>query len=209
MNLASSNEKRPHKLKDDLRSVAQKAILASAEKVFAEQGLRATVETVAKRAGVAVGTLYNYFADREALLVALLEDRSSEIARRLDHALDVAGKKPFAVQLTAYFNAVLEHFDEHRAFLSIVMQCENEQALREKKSTTKRTLRTLSTHAERLVAFGVKSGALDHDDADLHATIVLGLIRGVVHRHLQNQKSGPLAPLAPRLTRFFLAGAGK
>jgi len=41
--------------------------------VFAEQGLRASLDGVARRAGVGVGTVYPRFADKEALVEALFE----------------------------------------------------------------------------------------------------------------------------------------
>ena len=48
-------------------------MLVAAEDVFAEAGLaKAHVEDIARRAGVAVGTLYNYYKDRDALLAAVL-----------------------------------------------------------------------------------------------------------------------------------------
>src|SRR4051794_22910075 len=50
-----------------LRRDAQRnrdALLAAARGVFAEQGMEASLEQVAKRAGVAIGTLYNHFPAR-------------------------------------------------------------------------------------------------------------------------------------------------
>ncbi|MEM9725757.1 MAG: TetR/AcrR family transcriptional regulator [Pseudomonadota bacterium] len=55
------------------------AVLGSAEKLFASEGYeRATMASVAREAGVAVGTVYRLFPDKSALLAALhrrLEDQ--------------------------------------------------------------------------------------------------------------------------------------
>ncbi|WP_222887915.1 TetR/AcrR family transcriptional regulator [Enterobacter sp. C2] len=54
-----------------LRADAQRnreRILAAAETVFLEQGAGASLEEVARRAGVGIGTLYRRFPSREALL---------------------------------------------------------------------------------------------------------------------------------------------
>lgn len=57
-------------------------ILDAATKVFAEKGLhRATIKDVARAAGVADGTIYNYFANKDALLIGIL-DRVNESQRR-------------------------------------------------------------------------------------------------------------------------------
>lgn len=49
-------------------------VLAAAAEVFHERGLDASLEDVARRAGVGVGTVYRRFPSREALLEALLSD---------------------------------------------------------------------------------------------------------------------------------------
>jgi TetR/AcrR family fatty acid metabolism transcriptional regulator len=62
-------------------------ILDAAAQVFAERGFhRTTVHDVAKAAGVADGTIYNYFENKTALLLGIL-DRLNEAERR---AIEVA-----------------------------------------------------------------------------------------------------------------------
>lgn len=57
-------------------------ILDAAAQVFAERGFhRTTVHDVAKAAGVADGTIYNYFENKTALLLGIL-DRLNEAERR-------------------------------------------------------------------------------------------------------------------------------
>jgi AcrR family transcriptional regulator len=48
-------------------------ILEAATEVFAQRGLDATLDDVARRAGVGVGTVYRRFANKEALVDALFE----------------------------------------------------------------------------------------------------------------------------------------
>lgn len=55
-------------------------ILEAAAVVFAERGLDATLDEVAARAGVGVGTVYRRFADKDALVGALFENAVDEIA---------------------------------------------------------------------------------------------------------------------------------
>jgi len=58
-------------------------ILAAACEVFAEQGLDGEIREVAERAGVAVGTIYRHFENREALLAALLLETKRDLLDRL------------------------------------------------------------------------------------------------------------------------------
>ncbi len=50
-------------------------ILAAAAQVFSERGLDATLDEVARAAGVGVGTVYRRFPDKEALVAALFRER--------------------------------------------------------------------------------------------------------------------------------------
>jgi AcrR family transcriptional regulator len=51
------------------------AIVAAAREVFAEQGLQAPLEEIARRAGVGIGTLYRRFPTREHLVAAALIEK--------------------------------------------------------------------------------------------------------------------------------------
>ncbi|WP_405059291.1 TetR/AcrR family transcriptional regulator [Kribbella sp. NBC_01505] len=55
-------------------------LLAAAHEVFRDRGLSATLEDVAKHAGVGIGTAYRRFANRDALIDALFEDMISKVA---------------------------------------------------------------------------------------------------------------------------------
>jgi AcrR family transcriptional regulator len=59
-------------------------ILAAASEVFARRGLDATLDDVAERAGVGVGTVYRRFPNKDALVEALFE---KEITRIIDLAV--------------------------------------------------------------------------------------------------------------------------
>lgn len=64
----------PSALKTETAKLRRDYILQAAADVFAKQGFRnATIKQVAKAAGVADGTIYNVFANKEALLNALLD----------------------------------------------------------------------------------------------------------------------------------------
>ncbi len=66
-----------------LRADAQRnreRILAAAEEIFLTKGASVSLEDVAKRAGVGIGTLYRRFPTREALLAAACSERFLSLA---------------------------------------------------------------------------------------------------------------------------------
>lgn len=69
----------------DLVARARRAqIIEAAARVFAQKGFRrATTREVAREAGISEGTIYNYFEDKDALLMAIL-DGLNETERRAE-----------------------------------------------------------------------------------------------------------------------------
>ncbi|MDF2235204.1 helix-turn-helix domain containing protein [Albimonas sp. CAU 1670] len=76
------------------RSPAREArMLEAAQALFLESGLRgATMEAIAKRAGVAKPTLYAYFPDKEAMFRAVI----ATVIERMKSAFEVALAHPGA-----------------------------------------------------------------------------------------------------------------
>jgi TetR/AcrR family fatty acid metabolism transcriptional regulator len=70
---------------DLLITARKQQILDAATKVFAEKGFhRATIKEIAKAAGVADGTIYNYFTNKTELLLGIL-NRLNETEQREQH----------------------------------------------------------------------------------------------------------------------------
>lgn len=57
-------------------------VLVAAKAVFTEHGARASLNEVAKRAGVGSGTLYRHFPSLQALLVAIISDDVEKLCER-------------------------------------------------------------------------------------------------------------------------------
>ncbi|MFE2870582.1 TetR/AcrR family transcriptional regulator [Embleya sp. NPDC059259] len=57
-------------------------LLAEARLLFAEHGVDASLEDLARRAGVGIGTLYRHFPTRDALVEAVVRDRFDKLAAR-------------------------------------------------------------------------------------------------------------------------------
>ena len=205
------NESSPsikQRLREKLRGATALAILEAGEAVFAEQGLHsARMDDIAGRAGVAVGTLYNYFADRNALLCALVDSRRDELIQRFDQALAAAEGLPFRRQLEMFVMAVFEHFQSHRPFIVILMEAEGAHLTTAK---PRDSVRALYERCQVLVARGMEAGALKSDGLVDYAAMLNGCLRAVfVRGRLLGEPIDPSPEQATALVDFFLGGAGR
>jgi AcrR family transcriptional regulator len=73
-------------LRKDAERNRQKILTAAAD-VFTERGLQATLDDVARQAGVGVGTVYRRFPDKEALVEALFTERLDLLVAYAEQAL--------------------------------------------------------------------------------------------------------------------------
>jgi len=84
-------------------------LMATAWRLFYRDGLRAVgIDTLLAEAGVAKMTLYNHFASKEELIIAILEKRDREFRASLSAEIDAAGPDPE--------NRLLAVFDWHEAW---------------------------------------------------------------------------------------------
>ncbi len=62
-------------------------IVEAAREVFADRGLAASLDDIARHAEVGVGTVYRRFPDKQLLIDALFEDRVAEVVDAFEHGL--------------------------------------------------------------------------------------------------------------------------
>ncbi len=85
------------------------ALLKAASQVLVRDGYeRMTTTRVAERAGVSVGSLYQYFPSKEALLVELLERRMAGLRDTLLDALQSTAGQPFKTRVRELLSSLLE-----------------------------------------------------------------------------------------------------
>ncbi|MEK8029847.1 TetR/AcrR family transcriptional regulator [Ideonella sp. DXS29W] len=68
-------------------------ILEAAARVFDQHGMKATTNQIAEVAGVSVGSLYQYFPDKQALITELHERHRALVAEQLACAMDEAATR--------------------------------------------------------------------------------------------------------------------
>ena len=97
-----------------MRSDAQRnreRLLAAAVAAFSQEGPEATLESIAKDAGVGIGTLYRHFPSREALVDAAYR---SELARLCDAVPELLDVMPPDKALRTWMDMFIEYMTTKR-----------------------------------------------------------------------------------------------
>jgi AcrR family transcriptional regulator len=209
MNAASLPRRR-----DEARALFHNAILDAAEVVFAERGFHgARLQDIAARARIAVGTVYNHFEDKDAVLAALLEKRADELLSQLHPVRQDRG--PFRARLRARVARVVSYVQEHRAFFAIA----NEHGLFA--GTASPGARTASKPLRRVERFraafrkiveeGIASGDLEPLQGDALVRFFAGTIRAFLLSSIaeQSERTSDVDETASTIVELFLHGAAR
>nr|WP_321477400.1 TetR/AcrR family transcriptional regulator [uncultured Paludibaculum sp.] len=157
------------------------AILEATIQVLLQVGKeRLTTTKVADRAGVSVGTLYQYFPNKSALLQAVLRRHLTEITEAVELVCtEQQGATPRQMAtalITAFLQAKMKDARKSVAFYSVSSHVDGAKILRQMRARADRAIiRMLETACEPLMA-----------DPQLVAGLVQGAMTGVSQRLLES-----------------------
>lgn len=181
------------------RAAKRDRIIAAALKLFARQPYQeVTMDSVAKLAVVAKGTLYLYFGSKEALYIGILtdgfekakqsnpDDPQAQVAERLHRAIATS----------------IEFYDSHRDFLHLLATEEPRIA-----AVRSRVIQEFRQHAveffSSLVEEGMARGVFRRADPRAAALAIIGGIRSLM-LYYDEPRDG--AALSRELSRMVLEG---
>jgi len=204
MNPGSPRARAP--LRSQLRAAVAETILDATEAVVAERGLtHASLAAIAARAGVAVGTLYNYHRDRDDLVRSLFASRRARIVPELQAAVAADPDARFAARLRAYVVAVMAVFDRHRRFVKVAAEAEHLRPPSGKGGRAPRpVLVAMIDGLTAILDVGVTEGAIPAARRDLYARLLAGMLKAAVLLRLDT--GDPLDHDAEVLVDTFLHG---
>lgn len=94
------------------------SIQDAAMRVIARKGIAAaTMQDIAEEAGVAKGTIYLYFKDRDELVDTTFENSINQLHERIDKAMEV--HSTFEAKFRAALKTLFEFFRENREFFRL------------------------------------------------------------------------------------------
>ena len=140
-----------------------------------------TIQEIADEAGVAKGTIYVYFRDREELLTRTADRLFENLLAELTPAFDGPGRFPEKLQALALRQ--LRFFDEHRGFFRATMDLARREAETNKNRNScfgRYTRRLEGLFAEAAESGDIRKGL----DPHALAAVYRDCMRGVIARRL-------------------------
>lgn len=173
------------------KSNKRERILNSALKLFARKGFyNAKVSEIASEAGVADGTIYLYFKNKDDLLISLFEDRMDWINRRLVDELDKTEGIVEQIRRYIHLHLTLAQVAPDLAeFITVELRQSTKFVKEYSNPKFTEYLRILS----RLITRGQEEGCLRRDvDARIISRGIFGaldelLLAGALMKHLSSE----------------------
>lgn len=198
-----AEERTNHKNSDKRRR-----ILDAAVKVFAEKGFfQARVSDIARKAGVADGTIYLYFKNKDDLLISIFEEKMKEINVKFREAL-ASETDP----LERFRKLIAMHLAGFQAYpeLAAVLQVELRQSSRFMREYKKVELKKYLDLMGDVVQEGQARGVFRKDvPLGLVKRFIFGTLDEVVSTWVMAGRSYDLESLTDPLTDLFVHGLGE
>jgi AcrR family transcriptional regulator len=184
-------------------------ILAAALRVFQAEGyFRAAMADIAAEAGMATGTLYNFFPSKEALFHTLIEQKAGEFFAYLRGEVD--GAEGAVMKIARLVEAECAFYAANRDFLHIYISARTGFEWAAKQDLGAAFRRQYALHlawVRSILAEGMAEGVLRPMDPAEMAQAFVGMLNATLFEWTIAHALPPPAVRAQQITELFLRGA--
>jgi len=180
-----------------------KQIIDAAVIVIAENGYhQAQVSKIAKQAGVADGTIYLYFKNKEDILISLFQEKMGSFIEKIRKG--ITGKESAAekllVMVETHFNILSE---DHN--MAVVTQLELRQSNKELRLKINDVLKGYFQLVDEILHFGMETGEFDPNlDIRVSRKMIFGTVDEIVTTWIMNEEKFDLVALAPSVHQLLI-----
>jgi len=182
-------------------------ILKAAVKVFSRQGFyQSTVAQIAREAGVADGTIYLYFKNKDDILVQFFSYRTKQVFERFRAEVNKSDNS-----LDKLRNLIRRHLTEFQRDrdMAVVYQVETHQNSRLAEDQIREMSQMYQDLVSEIVETGQQEGRIRKDlYVGLVKRFILGAVDEVINTWLHSDKNYDLVSMADPLVDLFVRGIG-
>ncbi|MCP1532734.1 TetR/AcrR family fatty acid metabolism transcriptional regulator [Bacillus velezensis] len=180
-------------------------IIDAAVEVIAENGYhQSQVSKIAKQAGVADGTIYLYFKNKEDILISLFKEKMGQFIERMEEEVKekTTAKEKLALVIKQHFTLLGN--DRH---LAIVTQLELRQSNIKLRLKINDILKGYLNMLDTILTEGIKSGEWkDNLDVRLARQMIFGTIDETVTTWVMNDQKYDLPDLSDKVLELLVSG---
>jgi AcrR family transcriptional regulator len=163
-----------------LDEVVKEAIFEATVAVLSEHGVEGmTMDRVATAAGVAKGSLYNYFRNKRDVLEFVYAKMIDPIFE--DLVQTVATDRPAIEKLASHLRNLLEHWAKHAKVFKLLFEDDTAQGLLQSSQRSRREAG--SQRLAEIFRQGIAEGVFRPESPLVLANMYFGLCRGVFDGH--------------------------
>ncbi len=183
-------------------------ILEAAIKTFSRHGYyRSTVSQIAKEAGVADGTIYLYFKNKDDILRSFFDFKTKEVFCRFKEEVDKG--KDALDKLRRLIYSHLNAFEQNRE-MAIVYEVEAKRRRHLSDDKIREMSNMYQELVREIVELGQKEGTIREDlSIPLVKQLMVGAIDEVITTWLYSSKKYSLTSMAQPLVDLIIKGIGK
>ena len=183
----------------------RRRILDAAVSVFAQHGFyNAKVSQIAKEAGVADGTIYLYFKNKEDILIQVFIDAMDEILRRQEEAIGQVSDP--IDRLRTFIRVHFASVAESRAMAEVIT-VELRQSSKFMRNTDMKPFGRYLGMIARIIDDGVRSGVFaPASDPRLIARAIFGAVDELALEWAMSDRNASLDVAGNRVADLFLSG---
>ncbi|MEM1133463.1 MAG: TetR/AcrR family transcriptional regulator [Pseudomonadota bacterium] len=185
----------------------QKKLLDAAALEFGEKGYHeASVSSITRRAGTALGSFYTYFDSKDEIFRALVQHMSSEVGRHAASAMSAAGNALEREQLA--LQGFLAFTRSHKEIYRIIDEAEFVDP-----ASYRTHYETVAERMEVRLQAGAEAGEMRDDLGELEAWALMGMnvflgLRYGVWSGARDLTDEEIAAISERANRFLRDGLG-
>ena len=181
----------------------EKAILEAAIKIFAQRGYHRTkISSIAEQAGIATGSVYLYFKNKETILLTIFDRLWIELTDNLRNIVKQTDINP-STKLELVIDQFFHNFIANPSLASVFVN-EHYHLIKDRRGNVVKHYNDFLDLAEEIIREGVQKKIFNPDvDIKLFRHFITGGLRSVLSLWSQQSHSLPLQRIQQNV-KFFI-----
>jgi len=188
----------------------EEKIIAAAVKVFARNGFHdAKISHIADEAGVAHGSVYLYFKNKQAILSRILKDLWQELAQRVQQLVEETDRTP-RQKVEGMLDLVFDVFTSNPALGKVVISEQNRLMAKDTPEVFRTYYQQFLDASQKVFGDGIKQGFIHPEmDSEIFLNFFYGGLRHLIHLWASGQTNRTIAAMRKNIKYLLQNGIFK